>query len=225
MRGGPPDSVFFMTTIAYVGISDNRPISVHDKRTRLSEVRTVGTFSATPDPCRSRRVSHSHRTRPVATMAQVGPVERRTRARDGHAGGNAFARSVETARTVPRVRVARASPRSDARCRETCRRGAVRLTGARETTDADVASTPRLPLLDAGYRSQRVRAGSGTHRPRAPRNPRGLASLPARARRRWRESVLFVAIAGFSPPAVCADKIRHPGPDARRRRRDRGARD
>jgi len=99
----------------YVGVRrgpGDRPIRVRDKRTRLFQLVPVGKLSALQTPAARGGELHSHRTRPVATMAQVGPLERRTRARDGLAGGNAFARSAETARTVPRVRVARACPRS-----------------------------------------------------------------------------------------------------------------
>ena len=54
---------FFVTTFACVGIPDDRPITVHDKRTRLSEVRTVGTFSAALTPAaRTNEPFSSHTT-------------------------------------------------------------------------------------------------------------------------------------------------------------------
>ena len=142
-------------------------------------------------------------------MAQVGPLERRTRARDGLAGGNAFARSAETARTVParsrRARVARRSGRA------TPRRRAVAQSVSRapvETTDADVAATPRPPhprrRLSLSTRPRWLRYAPSL------RCPGTLAGsrLLRRARAALARSVLYVSLcAGVShPPAVCADK-------------------
>lgn len=204
----------------------DRPIRVRDKRTRLFQLVPVGKLSAlqTPAARGENSILIAHDLSQPWLRWVPSNVER-ARAMDSREGMRSHDRPKRRGRFRAFASRARVHV-PDARRRETCRSGAVRLTGARETTDADVASTPRPPhprrRLSLSTRPRWLRYAPSL---RSPEPSRARVSSGARAPALAAIGVIRRDCRVSHPPAVCADKIRHPGMDARRRRRDRGARD
>ena len=213
----------------YVGVRrgpGDRPIRIRDKRTRLFQLVPVGKLSAlqTPAARGENSILIAHDLSQPWLRWVPSNVER-ARAMDSREGMRSHDRPKRRGRFRAFASRARVHV-PDARRRETCRSGAVRLTGARETTDADVASTPRPPhprrRLSLSTRPRWLRYAPSL---RSPEPSRARVSSGARAPALAAIGVIRRDCRVSHPPAVCADKIRHPGMDARRRRRDRGARD